>query len=276
MERRFGGSRGYGWRKDPENHGMPAFHVLAQKFSVSAIPNSVDYRAQVLAGPGIMDQGQVGSCVGHATDGSIETRLMIAGTPIAHRSPVWVYDAARCIERARNYPNTPLDNLPALEDVGSYPSDAWQGVTEWGMAPYAERPTSNSTANDEPKLGLVESASDLILTGAYRIDSTGSSRVRAVQTALANGFPVAIAVLVDYAFEEWDGVNPLGAPDPNRLLGGHYIYVTSYQVLSTGKVIFGGPNSWSYLWGDEGFWLGDENFLAGADDLYAADVRVTV
>jgi hypothetical protein len=154
------------------------------------------------------------------------------------------------------------------------PSDAWTGISRWGIAAYEDRPTSNKTANDEPRLGLVESASELILTGAFRIDSTGSSRIAAMKTALANGFPIAIAIQVDAAFENWDGRDPIGAPDPNNILGGHYIYVTSYDTLSSGKLVFGGPNSWTVDWGDGGFWLGDENFISVAEDIYAADVKV--
>ena len=274
MARQYGGFANYGYKKDRADHGMPDIKHLANKFKLVTIPKSVSYRDQVLAGPGIMDQGQVGSCVGHATDGSCETRLVIAGTPISHRSPVWVYDVARCLERARVNAGVPNESLPSLADNGSEPSDAWAGIERWGIAAYDDRPTSNETANDEPKLGLVESASALILTGAFRIDSTGAARIAAMKTALANGYPIAIAVQVDAAFENWDGKNPLGAPDPNQVLGGHYIYVTSYDTLSNGSTVFGGPNSWTNAWGDGGFWLGDENFISGADDIYAADVRV--
>jgi len=274
MARQFGGFANYGYKKDRADHGMPDIKGLSHKFKLVTIPSAVDYREQVLAGPGIMDQGQVGSCVGHSAGGACETRLVIAGTPISHRSPVWIYDVARCIERARVNMGIPNQSLPPLEDTGSMPSDAWTGIAKWGVAAYEDRPTSNSTANDEPKLGLVESASELILTGAFRIDSVGTSRIAAMKTALANGFPIAIAIQVDSAFENWDGKNPLGAPDPNNLLGGHYIYITSYDTLSNGSTIFGGPNSWTTRWGDQGFWLATEEFVAVADDIYVADVRV--
>lgn len=274
MPRTFGGPHSYGYKKDRPDHGMPGISILSGKFKVTAVPRSINYRDHVLAGPGIMNQGQVGSCVGHATDGSIETRLTIAGTPISHRSPVWIYDVARCIERARDNVGIPNNELPALEDFGSMPSDAWTGVAEWGLAAYEDRPTSNSTVNNEPKLGLVESASDVILTGAYRIDDMGSARILAMKTALANGFPIAIAIQVDTAFEEFNGRTPLSAPNPNDLLGGHYIYTTGYDTLSNGRVIFNGPNSWTDQWGDGGFWIGDESFIAEATDIYVADVDV--
>lgn len=217
----------------------------------------------------------VHNCVGHASDGAIETRLTIMGTPISHRSPVWIYDVARCIERARMCYNTPNDRLPDLEDQGSMPSDAWTGIEKWGLCAYEDRPTSDETANKEPKLGMVESASEVILTGAYRIDDVGAARILAIKTALANGFPVALAVQVDVAFENFDGKTPLGAPDPRYVLGGHYVYLTEYDTLSNGKTIFSGPNSWSAQWGDEGFWIGNEQFIDGASDIYAADVHLT-
>lgn len=273
MPRTFGGPHNYGYREDRHDHGMPGISVLAGKFKVAAIPRSTNYRDKVLAGPGIMNQGGVGSCVGHATDGSIETRLAIMGTPISHRSPVWIYDVARCIERARLYRNTPNNKLPPLEDQGSMPSDAWNGIEKWGLCAYEDRPTSDATANKEPKLGMVESASEVILRGAYRIDDVGAARILAIKTALANGFPVALAVQVDVAFENFDGKTPIGAPNPQEILGGHYIYCTGYDTLTSGKTIFNGPNSWSDQWGDGGFWIGNEAFIAGATDIYAADVH---
>jgi C1A family cysteine protease len=252
---------------------MPGISALAGKFKVAAIPKSVNYRDKVLAGPGVMNQGSCGSCVGHAADGAIETRFAIMEIPIPHRSPVWIYDVARCIERARMYYNTPNSQLPDLEDQGSMPSDAWTGVEKWGLVAYEDRPTRDETANQEPKLGMIESASEVILTGAYRINDVGSARILAMKTALANGFPIALAVQVDMAFEEFDGTTPIGAPDPRYLLGGHYVYITGYDTLSTGKTIFSGPNSWTDQWGDRGFLIGNEYFIAGATDLYVADVR---
>lgn len=273
MARRFGGFASYGYKKDRADHGMPDIKDLQHKFKLGAISNSVDYREQVLAGPGIMDQGQIGSCTGHAADGACETRLVIAGTPVSHRSPMWVYDVARCIERARDNQGISNQDLPPLEDNGSMPSDAWAGISKWGIAAYADRPTSNDTANDEPKLGLVESASVLCLTGAYRIDLVNASRISAMRTALANGFPITIAIQVDSAFENWDGVNPLGAPDLNQILGGHCIYVTGYETLLNGGTVFSGPNSWGTGWGDSGFWAGSEDFVLSTDDIYVADVQ---
>lgn len=273
MPRTFGGLHSYGYKQDRPDHGMPGIGNLAGKFRVSYLPRSVDYRDKVLSSVGVMNQSQTSSCVGHAAGGAIETRLAIMGAPISHRSPVWIYDVARCIERARMCYNTPNNRLPDLEDQGSMPSDAWSGIEKWGLCAYEDRPTSDATINKEPRLGMVESASEVILTGAYRINDVGSSRIFAIKTALANGFPVALAVQVDPAFEEFDGRTPLGAPDPNSLLGGHYIYMTGYTTLANGRTIFNGPNSWTDQWGNKGFWIGTEDFIAGATDIYAADVK---
>ena len=273
MPRTFGGLHNYGYKQDRHDHGMPGISILAGKFKAVHLPKSVNYRDKVLTGPEIMHQGRAGSCVGHATDGAIETRFAIMGIPISHRSPVWIYDVARCVERARVCRNTPNNQLPDLEDYGSMPSDAWTGIEKWGLCAYEDRPTSDETVNNEPKLGMVESASEVILTGAYRIDDVGAARIHALKTALANGFPVALAIQVDEAFESFNGTTPLGEPDLRNLLGGHYIYMTGYETLSTGKTIFSGPNSWGTTWGDHGFWVGNEKFIADATDLYAADVR---
>jgi hypothetical protein len=54
--------RNFGYRKDRDDHGMPDLQDIAHKFKLVTVPKAINYRAQVLKGPGIMDQGQVGSC----------------------------------------------------------------------------------------------------------------------------------------------------------------------------------------------------------------------
>lgn len=269
----------YGHRPDPTNHGMPNVAKIQHKFGTAAqLPAKFSLRQYVLNGPGILDQIITSSCVGHSIVGAVETRLNFLGTPIPHKSPLAVYDIARCTERADEYPNTPVSQLPKLVDAGSIPSYAWKGLTDWGIPSYSERPTIVEEINDGPYLGQLEQSITFKLDGAYRIEATGSGLLTAFKQAIHSGFPVTLAVQVDQAFEDW-GNNwnsskaPITSPDPSRILGGHYIYGIGWDTLSNGKTIVECVNSWDYTWGDYGFLWGDENFVKGWTDIYVADVH---
>jgi hypothetical protein len=188
----------YGHRPDPINHGMPGVAHIQHKFgAVLRLPNKFSLRDSVLSGPGIMDQSITSSCVGHSIIGAIETRLKFLGTPIPHKSPLAVYDIARCTERADENPNTPVSRLPALTDNGSIPSYAWKGLTDWGIPSYSDRPTIVEEVNDGPYLGQIENSITFKLDGAYRIVAIGSGLITAFKQAVFAGFPVTLAIQVD-------------------------------------------------------------------------------
>lgn len=261
-----------GHRPDPDNHGMPGLEQF-EKLRLAAVPNSFSLRDSVLSGPGILNQSQTGSCVGHATDGAIETRLAFLGTKVPHKSPLGIYDIARAMERADSNPNVPVAQLPALEDVGAIPSWAMKGLTDFGVPSYAQRPTVDAEVNDGPRLAQLEDGATFELKGAYRINATGSGLLLAIKQAISSGFPVPFAVQVDNAFENWTPGNaPITTPK-GQILGGHYIYLIGYDTLATSKTVWTFANSWDVTWGDEGFAQGDDAFVQASTDLYVTDVH---
>ena len=257
---------------------MPGIEKISHKFSTTALPKQFSLRQYVLKGPGVLDQTQTSSCVGHGIDGAIETRLSFLGTPVPHKSPLAIYDIARCMERIDENPNTLVDQLPALTDNGSVPSYGWKGLSTWGVPGYDQRPTDVGEVNNGPFFGQLEDSITFKLDGAYRIEATGSGLLQAFQQAVFSGFPVTLAVQVDQAFEDW-GNNwsasqaPITAPNPNNILGGHYIYGIGWKTLSNGQLVAECVNSWNPDWGDGGCLWGDASFVNGWTDCYIADVH---
>lgn len=97
----------------------PAAVALRSRFAVLArrllgasagpsLPLSVDLSPYVTGngGPGVLNQGKTGACVGHAIAGAITTRMAVRKTPIALVSPIGVYTIARAMGRPS--PSTPL------------------------------------------------------------------------------------------------------------------------------------------------------------------------
>lgn len=264
-----GSVSGYGYIPDLDGHMVtPVKRLLGAEASVP-VPNSASLRDHVSM---ILDQGSTGSCTGNATDGAVETRLAALGTPVQHRSPIGIYTLGRCIDR---------DGLlsQGLQDVGAMPNQVIRGISEWGLpifgsmpadTKYGEAPDYNQV-NAEPGLAALESADDAEFLGAYSIGTV--NRTSLIRQALAAGYPVCFATMVDNAFENWNGQKPIGAPNPNDILGGHYLYMIGYDTTTDGNTIVEFANSWGVTWGLQGFGLGDESFIAMMSDLYVMNVR---
>jgi len=217
--------------------------------------------------PGIWNQLGTGSCVGHGVLGAVLTRLALLGLLGEDRSPLGVYDLARCLERAALTPQG--RQLPELTDDGAYPSLAWQAIQRWGVPLLSERPLVEAEVNREPTIGGFEQGQLWRVDGAYRVEDGDTLAIR---RALASGFPVQVASMVDDAFMDWTpDQNPIGPPDPRHELGGHAIYAVSY-LSPTGPYRI--VNSWGLDWGDDGTCLVSEEWLRQAEDCYVAEVTV--
>ena len=263
MARTFGGVNGYGYTKDPNGHMVTGAHVLLG--GANSNPNSASIRDFV---PCIFDQTTTSSCTGQATGGAIDTRMKVKGTVIPLVSRSGIYKLGRMIDRS---PDT-NGNLPSLQDDGAMPNQIMRGITEWGVISESVDPFDPNTINNDLDFGELETASGCELTGYYRIDVTGSRRIDYLKAAIVAGFPVCFGIQVDNVFENYNGNGVIGAPDPNDILGGHYLYMVEYTTLSSGLIVITFTNSWNTSWGDAGYGHADENFITGMQDIYIMDV----
>jgi hypothetical protein len=261
------GVHGYGHIADPVGHKVSGYHLIA---SVGIIPNTFSLEQYA---PKVMNQNNSSSCVGHANSGAIVTAFASAGKPLSFvPSPVGIYTLARCIDRV------PGSNglLPKLTDEGSMPNQAVRGLTEWGISPMKSRTDLYSdadptTINDEPDLLSLETDSATKIIGYYAITSTGAQRIKDIKNAISSGFPITFATQVDNAFEAYNGTDPITAPDPSNILGGHYLYGLAYRTLNS-KTILRFRNSWGN-WGQNGDAEADEAFIDGLSDIYVMSIK---
>jgi len=278
--RKFGGPNGYGHVSDPVDHKKTSFRVMRMKLAtvfaaLATLPQTIDFKPFVVGngGPGIINQKATSSCTGHATGGSVTTRMAIVGAPVELVSPIGSYALSRALDRIPNADGS----LPPLTDDGAMPNQNMRALVEFGCPPasvWGNYPADPATINDEPTIKELEAASAFEMTGFYAIDSTGDQKILDIMTALAAGFPVCFAVQVDSDFENYvSGV--VGAPNPNDILGGHYIYAVGYSYDGKDpksiEVTF--VNSWDTTWGEGGFGRGNADFIAGMSDLYVMDVH---
>ncbi|MFA9262919.1 MAG: C1 family peptidase [Undibacterium sp.] len=234
---------------------------------VGTVPARVDNEPYF---PPVKDQSRQGACVGFATNTGIEARMNYLNTPVEPLSNQGTYVLARCVDRV------PTANgvLPPLEDEGSRPNQAMRALTEWGIPLLSKRPDDDDTVNDEPTLDEIESAAKFRVKGQYEIKGYGKDRIDQIKNALAQGFPLCFAVMVDTAFEEWDGRSPIGLPDPADILGGHYLCAMGYDTTHSGLIEVKFMNSWGVKWGSRGVGHGNEDFIRGMASIYAMDIEV--
>ncbi len=258
-----------GYIPDPADHKVTAF-AHARKLGATQLPDAVDLRPFA---PRVLDQNSCGSCVGHSVACAIATALARAGTPLTFiPSPRSVYQLARCIDR--------YDLSQQLADEGSMPNQAVRSLSEWGVRPMKtpsplgyDSDCDLSNVNDEPLLGELEQDAQTLLVGQYEITSDGAERAADVCAAIAQGFPVTIAVAGGAnAFQEWTpSAGPLDAHGPLTL--DHYVWLIGYSTDAHGKRVFRARNSWGASYGDDGDVLITEGYLSFCSDIYPFSVR---
>lgn len=282
VERRFGGPHGYGhrgfsrqvlgvWDKKPAPTRTP-FAQLARRLGLR--PRAVDgalLRDAVLSprGPGIYDQGATSSCTGNDKCGAAMTRFVAMGNPSPYRlSPACAYKIGRRIDVP---PNADGSLVPLVDD-GAIPEQITRALAEWGVCSYDKDPTDPRTINLDPDLGELEQALALIVRGIYGIAGDIGSREAQVQLAIDSGFPVSLGALIDDTFENWAGGNPCGPPAPERILGGHAMYVVDWAPWAGGTE-YVLVNSWGTGAGESGFFRVSADWLEQASDLEVVDIN---
>lgn len=256
----------------------PHLHRLSFRLhaAMTGSPGSTDLRETGLVSA-VKDQSASGSCEGHSSSGATETAFALAGEPLGFvPSEQGLYTGARAVSRSRSTP-TEL-NLPALQDDGAMTEDVLSYMATFGVRPRLVSATSDgrnsdvelANVNDEPVLGQLETAAQLVVVGPYAIDPGAKDAELQVQSALAAKIPVRVDAFVDSVFEDW---TPSSAPvpasntnDPNG--GGHAVYIVGY---APGFYIV--RNSWGTSWGDAGDVRVSPAWLRAAWGLFPWTVR---
>lgn len=235
--------RKYG-RKIPA--ALPAHRMLARRLA-TGYPTAVDLRPW--CGP-IKDQGELGSCTGHAFSSAMEWifRKYFGKQPIL--SPLYLYSKE-------------------LQADGDFPSDdGSDGVTgcnvsivngccEDSLYPDASQKILASTPAQDTNAAQFR-------MGAYH-GLTGSTTALSV-IGDPTPWPIPIGVTLYESFESDEvaktGVMPIPAPG-EQIIGDHEVLIVGYDVAATPTLRPAGSlpsalvqNSWGQSWGAEGFfWM---------------------
>ena len=217
------------WRRD-----KPDKRDYLYRPTTAKTPSIVDLRA--FSTP-VEDQGNLGSCTGHAVAGAIEL-VNMKNKIVNEVSRLFIYYYERLLIGTVNY------------DSGAYIRDGIKATNRWGAPLENLWPYNISKFKAAPNTAAVQDAARRKVTLYER-----ASDFNACINALANGYPVIIGFTVYSSFVSgnWHRTTA-NMPYPNtrseRALGGHAVLLVGYND-STKRFIV--KNSWGTNWGDKGY-----------------------
>lgn len=184
----------------------------------------------------VEDQGNLGSCTGHATSSAMEL-ILKRKNKLTEISRLFIYYQARLMEGT------------VKSDAGAYIRDCVKSCNKLGAPAESLWSYDAKKFAVNPVLPAYTDATKRRVTGYQRC-----ADFTAVKDALTAGNPVIIGFNVYSSFLS-AGVTKTGMMSyPNtrseRLLGGHAVCLVGYDD-STNRFI--AKNSWGTLWGDRGY-----------------------
>ncbi|MGE3410301.1 MAG: C1 family peptidase [Pirellulales bacterium] len=247
-------ARKYGWK--PDRPDARDLLYAAPRGIKRKLPPIVDLRSDC---PGILDQGELGSCTACAVGNAYEFVRLAQGQSPFDVSVLYVYYNTRVIEGTVDY------------DSGAELRNAIKAVARSGAASDRTWPYEVRKFTAEPSQAAYNEGSDHQALKYRRI----SPSLKNLKSRLADGFPFVFGFTVYESFEsravEKSGVMPM--PKRNeRALGGHAVLAVGYQERRKRFTVM---NSWSEDWGDGGYFYMPFEFITNpnyADDFWSIDL----
>lgn len=218
---------------------------LIAKLSVGTLPTSVDLRANCSP---VENQGDLGSCTGHALAGLIEYLELqeikkntpgpeeLNGTTFDRASRLFIYYNERNAEGTTD------------QDSGGELRDGIKTLHQYGVCREELWPYQDSSAFIKPTQDAYDDASRHKISIYERVTSLDTLR-----SALADGNPVVFGFTVFNEFDSEEVASTGKVPMPTRHstpVGGHAVLAVGYDDNSRCIIV---RNSWGADWGDKGY-----------------------
>lgn len=191
------------------------------------------------------NQGNLGSCTGHALSGDTEYLEKLNHGVVTKLSRMFIYYNERVIEGTVN------------QDSGAMIRDGIKTLAKQGVCTEKEWPYKVSKFKQKPPATCYKSGLTRIITSYHRL-----STISEMETALASGLPFVFGFTVYDSFES-DAVAKTGVvPMPKsgeKALGGHAVCAVGFQKSKKRFIV---RNSWGTDWGDQGYFYMPYAYLA--------------
>lgn len=212
------------------------------------------------------NQFTIGSCAGNATADSVEVvnaieeeeKALLLGTtppPPVQLSRLFVYSMARGMMDEDQDGQADID-----KDDGTFIRLCFEVLSRWGICDEMVWPYDTAKVFTVPSFKALRQATSHRIHSYYRIKATGQARLDAVRGALRAKHPVVFGTLVTQAFMQWQGaLQPIGKPS-GKTEGGHAMLVVG--LIGNHFLV---KNSWGGNWGDGGYWLMSDEYMAWSE-----------
>lgn len=184
----------------------------------------------------VEDQGNLGSCTGHAVSSAMEV-ILKKQNRLTEISRLFIYYQARLLEGTVQY------------DSGAYIRDCIKACNKLGAS-------AESLWRYEPRLFRTNPTATAYTDALKRkvVSYERCANFDAVKNAVANGNPVVVGFLVYQSFMTSAVAKTGMMPYPNtareRILGGHAVCIVGYNDATQRFIV---KNSWGAAWGDKGY-----------------------
>lgn len=220
----------YGWIRDAPDQRDRVFRARRP----GVIPRRVDLRP---LWPGILDQGNLGSCVWNALSYHFLFCLAKQSTGIFQPSRLFGYYNTRKMEGT-------VDS-----DAGCVIRNAIKSLAKHGVCDERDWRYRVQAFAEKPPLRCYQRAKDHQALEYFRLPQD----LWAMKDCLAEGFPFVVGIGLYESFESAavarTGKAPLPGPD-EQFLGGHAVTVVGYDDAAQRFTL---ANSWGPEWGERGF-----------------------
>jgi C1A family cysteine protease len=237
----------YGWRPDLPDGRDYKFSDSLRVVHRPLLPEKVDLRPQC---PPVLDQSELGSCVGNSTANCHEFVQKKQREVFFPPSRLFIYYNARKREGT------------VRQDAGCQIRDAIKSIAKEGVCPEVLWPYDISKFTRKPAARCYAEALKHQCLQYLRIDSTKAGEL---ESCLAAGYPFVcgIAVYDSFESEEVARTGRVPMPEPGeRNLGGHAILIVGYDRPAG---VFIAQNSWGEGWGISGFFTIPYPYLTNPD-----------
>lgn len=213
--------------------------VLLPKLSIA----SGDVDLQGFCTP-ISNQEMISACVANATADAIELCSGLDGLAQVDVSRLQIYFNGRSVMSVDGVTNE------SKNDKGMYIRAAFQALATFGICPEKLWPYKPEKVNERPDLNATWVALKNKLHSYYKVDSTGSSQLYDISSAIRGRHPVVFGIPVTEAFYKGsrDVIPP---PQPGEIILGLHGIMGVGVIGENIKI----RNSWGADWSQDGYAL---------------------
>jgi len=252
--------RKFGWKPNLPHHKDKKYaahkEMLAPPF---VLPPLVDLRTEMSP---IENQGQLGSCVAHATVGTLEFlelqelkdgkggKEVFPNNQFDNISRLFVYYNARALDGSQ------------YQDDGTTLRNAVTAIQKWGICQEVNWAYIETNVNVTPPSVAYKEGARHLLLNHYSLDNTQMVQLK---YCLAVGYPFIFGATIYDSFMSdtvaLTGIVPMPS-DTDNMQGGHALCCVGYDDSKNAFII---RNSWGTGWGLAGYCYMPFNMLNNPD-----------